>query len=114
AGAAEGRAEHKAPGQEGVSDLGIGLKADYPLNDDVSLSAGASFRQSNAHAFDVTQSWQAGVTRALHASAALTAGAFSLGVEYGDGNADKVANLPRLALTGYQLGAAYAVNHSVQ
>lgn len=114
AGAAEGRAEHKRPGQEGVSDLGVGLKADYPLSDTVSLSAGLSFRQSNAHAFDITQSWQAGVTRALHASAALTDGAFSLGLEYGDGDADKVASLPRLALAGYQAGAAYAVSSSIQ
>jgi hypothetical protein len=114
AGAAEGRAEHKLPGQEGVSDLGAGLKADYPLNDNVTLSAGLSFRQSNAHAFDVTQSWQPGTTRALHASAAVTDGAFSLGVEYGDGDADKVANLPHLAMVGYQAGAAYALSGSVQ
>jgi hypothetical protein len=114
AGAAEGRAEHKLPGQEGVSDLGAGLKADYPLNDNVGLSAGLSFRQSNAHAFDITQSWQAGVTRALHASAALTDGAFSVGVEYGDGEAQKVATLPRLTQTGYQVSGAYALSNSIR
>jgi hypothetical protein len=34
----ESRAEHKRPGQEGTSDLGAGLKADYPLDEQTSLS----------------------------------------------------------------------------
>ena len=60
----EGRAEHKLPGQEGVSDLGAGLRADYPVNDDLSLSLGGSYRQSNAYAFDISHSYQAGTTHA--------------------------------------------------
>ena len=42
---AEGRGEHKLPGQEGVSDLGTGLKADYPLDDETSLSLGGAYRR---------------------------------------------------------------------
>ena len=42
-------------GQEGVSDLGFGLRADYPVNDDLSLSLGGAYRQSNAYAFDINQ-----------------------------------------------------------
>ena len=41
-GAAEGRGEHKLPGQEGVSDLGAGLRADYTVNDDLTLSLGGA------------------------------------------------------------------------
>ena len=65
-GVAEGRAEHKLPGQEGVSDLGVGLRADYTVNDDLSLSLGGSYRQSNAYAFDITRS----LTGRHHARAA--------------------------------------------
>jgi len=114
AGVAEGRAEHKLPGQEGISDLGLGLRADYPLNNDISLSVGGAWRQSNAHAFDINQSWQAGTTRAAHVSASLTDGAFIAGVEYGNGVADKVAALPRLALNGYQASLGYVLNSSIQ
>ena len=52
-GVAEGRGEHKLAGQEGVSDLGSGLRADYTVNDDLSLSLGGAYRQSNAYAFDI-------------------------------------------------------------
>lgn len=114
AGLAEGRAEHKLPGQEGVSDLGAGLRADYPINDDMTLSLGGAWRQSNAHAFDLNQSWQAGETNVSHASASFTDGAFVFGVEYGNGVADKVAALPRLALNGYQASVGYALSSSIQ
>src|SRR4029077_10867904 len=36
----ESRAEHKRPGQEGISDLGAGLKADYPLDEENTVSLG--------------------------------------------------------------------------
>jgi hypothetical protein len=114
AGLAEGRAEHKLPGQEGVSDLGAGLRADYPVNDDITVSLGGSWRQSNAHAFDINQSWQAGTTTATHVSADITDGDFVAGVEYGDGVADRVAALPRLSLHGYQASLGYALNSSIQ
>src|SRR6202000_2005247 len=61
-GIAAGRAEHKMPGQEGVSDLGAGLRADYPVNDDLTLSLGGAWRQSNAYAFQIARSYQAGTT----------------------------------------------------
>jgi hypothetical protein len=114
AGLAEGRAEHKLAGQEGVSDWALGLLAEYPINDDWTLSAGGAWRQSNAHAFDIDQSWQAGGTRALHASAMLSNGSLSAGVEYGNGEADTVAGLPRLGLNAYQASIGYVVSPSIQ
>ena len=114
AGLAEGRGEHELAGQEGVSDLGAGLRADYPVNDDMTLSLGGAWRQSNAHAFDINQSWQAGTTRASHLSASLTDGDFVVGTEYGNGVADKVSTLPRLGLNGYQGSVGYVLNPSIQ
>ena len=114
AGLAEGRAEHKLPGQEGVSDLGLGLRADYPVNDDISFSIGGAWRQSNAYAFDLNQSWQAGETNVSHVSASLTDAAWVFGVEYGNGVADRVAGLPRLGLNGYQASLGYVLNSSIQ
>jgi hypothetical protein len=110
---AEGRAEHKLPGQEGVSDLGAGLRADYPVNDDVTVSLGGSYRQSNAHAFDVNQAWQAGTTRAGHISAAVTDQQWSAGLEYGNGVADAVAGLPRLGLNGLEASLGYKLSDSI-
>jgi hypothetical protein len=109
----ESRAEHKLPGQEGTSDLGAGLRADYPVNDDITVSLGGSFRQSNAYAFDVNQSWQAAVTRAGHVSAMVTDGAWRAGLEYGTGVADAVAGLPRLGLKGTEASVGYRVSPSI-
>lgn len=103
---AEGRGEHKLPGQEGVSDLGAGLRADYPLAEDVTVSLGGSFRQSNAHGFDINQTWQAGVTRAGHVSGMLAYGAWRASLEYGTGTADAVAALPRVGLAGWDVALA--------
>jgi hypothetical protein len=107
---AEGRAEHKLPGQEGVSDLGAGLRADYPVNDDITVSLGGSFRQSNAYAFDVNQAWQAGTTRAEHVAAAVKYGDWMAGLEYGSGVADAVAGRPRLGLNGVQASLGYRLS----
>ena len=109
---AEGRAEHKLPRQEGVSDLGAGIKADYPVTDEIAVSLGGSYRQSNAHGFDVNQAWQAGTTRAGHLSAAITDNAWTAGMEYGNGVADAVAGLPRLGLNGLEASLGYKISDS--
>jgi hypothetical protein len=109
---AEGRAEHKGPGQEGVSDLGAGVKADYPLNDDITLSLGGSWRQSNAHAFDVNQSFQGGTTRAGHVSTGVSYRQWMAGLEYGNGVADAVPGAPRLAENGLEASLGYSVSSS--
>ena len=110
----ESRAEHKRPGQEGTSDLGAGLKADYPLDEQTSLSFGGAFRQSNAYGFDVNQTWQAGTTRVGHVSAAVTRNAWMAGVEYGTGTADAVSNLPRLGLNGWEASVGYRISDSIR
>lgn len=111
---AEGRAEHKLPGQEGVSDLGTGLRADYPLTEEIGLSLGGAYRQSNAYGFDVNQSWQAGTTRVGHVSAAVTRNAWMAGLEYGNGVADAVGGLPRLGLNGLEASLGYRASDSIQ
>jgi predicted porin len=117
-GVAVGRAEHKAPGQEGVSDLGAGLRADYPVNDDLTLSLGGAWRQSNAYAFQIARSYQAATTTARQASAAATYDDWMLGLEYGDGDAGAVASAgssaPHLGLTGYEAVLGYSFSNSIQ
>ncbi len=109
---AEGRAEHKLAGQEGVSDLGAGAKLDYPVNDDITLSLGGSYRQSNAHAFNVNQSFQAGATRAAYVSTALSYKSWMAGLEYSNGIADQVAGAPRLNQNGLEASLGYTVSSS--
>jgi hypothetical protein len=109
---AEGRAEHKGPGQEGVSDLGAGVKADYPVNDDITLSLGGSYRQSNAHAFNINQTFQAGTTRAGYVSTAVSYRQWMAGLEYGNGVADAVPGAPRLAQNGLEASLGYSVSNS--
>ena len=110
---AEGRAEHKAAGQEGVSDLGAGLRLDYPVNDDLVLSAGGAYRQSNADTFQIARSYQAGTSRVMQASAAATYDSWMLGVEYGGGDADAVGGAPRLNINGYQASLGYNFSSSI-
>lgn len=109
----EARAEHKLPGQEGNSDLGFGLRAEYPVTDEIALSLGGSFRQSNAYGFDVNQSWQAGTTRAGHVSGGVSYRQWNATVEYGSGIADAVATLPRLGLNGWEAALGYRVSPSL-
>ena len=111
---AEGRGEHKLPGQEGVSDLGAGLRLDYPVTEDLSLSAGGAYRQTNADALQITRSYQAGTTRQMQASAAATYDLWVLGFEYGGGTADAVAAMPRLNLNGYQASLGYDFSSCIQ
>jgi hypothetical protein len=110
---AEGRGEHKLPGQEGVSDLGTGMSADYPLDEETAVSVGGAFRQSNAYGFNVNQTWQAGTTRVGHISGGVTHNAWSAGVEYGTGIANAVAALPRLGLNGWEASLGYKLSDSV-
>jgi hypothetical protein len=110
---AEGRGEHKLPGQEGVSDLGTGLNADYPLDEETTVSLGGAFRQSNAYGFDINQTWQAGTTRVGHISGGVTHDAWSAGLEYGTGTADAVAALPRLGLAGWEASLGYKLSDSI-
>ena len=113
-GVAEGRGEHKLGRQEGVSDLGAGLRADYVIDDELSFSLGGSYRHSNAYAFDITQSFDGATTRALHVSAAATLGSWVWGVEYGNAVAGSPAGLPRLGLNGYQASLGYVLNNNWQ
>lgn len=113
-GVAEGRGEHKLPGQEGVSDLGAGVRADYTVNDDLILSLGGSYRQSNAYAFNITRSEQAGTSHAMFVSADATYDQWVAGVEYGNGHADAAAGLPTLGLNGYQASLGYVLNKNWQ
>lgn len=113
AGGAWGRAEHKAPGQEGVSDLGAGLRAEYPINDEMSVAVGGAWRQSNAHAFVIERSFQANTTRALQASATLTYNDWTVGAEFGDGDAGRVGPAPHLGITGYQASLGYRFSDSI-
>jgi len=113
-GFAEGLGEHKLPGQEGVSDLGLGLRADYSVDDDLALSLGGSYRQSNAYTFDITHSEQGGTTHALFVSSDATYDQWVAGVEYGSGSADGVAGMPQLDLNGYQASLGYVLNKNWQ
>ena len=110
----ESRAEHKLPGQEGTSDLGTGVKADYPLDEDTSLSLGGAYRQSNAYGFDVNQTWQAGITRVGYVSAAVIRNQWMAGLEYGAGTADAVSSLPRLSLKGLEASIGYRISDSIK
>lgn len=110
---AEGRAEHKLPGQEGVSDLGAGLRADYPVNDDITVSLGGSFRQSNAYGFDINQARAAATTRGGHMSAMVSDGGWRLGAEYGTAIAGAGGDLPRMNLNGSQISLGYRVSPSI-
>jgi hypothetical protein len=113
-GVVEGKGEHKLAGQEGVSDLGAGLRADYTVNDDLMLSLGGSYRQSNAYALRISRSEESGTTHVCFVSADATYDQWVAGIEYGNGHADSVAGLPQLGLDGYQASLGYVLNKNWQ
>lgn len=113
AGGALGRAEHKLPGQVGIVDLAAGLRADYPVTDDLTLSLGGAYRQSNAQAFDINQAWRGGDTNGLQFSTGATYQDWSLSLEYGNGVAGAAPGLPRLDVHGGEAAVSYALSPSV-
>lgn len=110
---AQGRAEHTLPGQHGVNDTGFGVKADYNLNDTLTLSLGGAYRVSNAYGFAIDQSFGGATTRAIQLSAMIGDGTWSLGGEVGNGVAGAVPGQPRIGLNGMQASLGYQVNGSV-
>jgi len=110
--------ERKLPGQQGLSDLGAGLRLDYPLGDTTTVSVGGSYRTTNAYAFDINRAYAGATTRALHASAGLTDGDWSASLEYGNGVAGAVAPLglngARLGQNGLEASVGYAVSPGLQ
>ena len=110
---ATGRAEHKLAGQHGVSDIGFGLRADYPVNDEITVSLGGAYRTSNAHAFDINQSWGGPASRVLAASGMISNGTWSAGLEYGNGVAGAVPGQPRIGLNGWEASLGYQVSSSI-
>jgi Gram-negative porin len=109
---AEGRGEHKLAGQEGTSDLGLGLRADYPVTEEIGLSLGGAYRQSNAYGFDIDQSWQAATTHADYVSAAVTGWQWTANLEFGNGLAGAAGGQPGLGLNGLQASLGYAISDS--
>jgi hypothetical protein len=112
----ESRGEHKLPGQEGTSDLSFGIRGDYPLTEEIALSLGGSWRQSNAYGFDINRTWRPSTTRGQHVSAAITWDKWMAGLEYGNGVAREVAiaGLPRMGLNGTQASIGYTLSDSVR
>jgi hypothetical protein len=112
-GFATGRAEHKLPGQHGVSDIGFGLRADYPLDDEYTLSLGGAYRTTNAFAFDINQSWGGPTTHVVQASGMIGNGSWSAGVEYGNGVAGSVPGTPRVGLNAWEASVGYQLSPSI-
>lgn len=112
-GFAEGRGEHKLAGQEGISDLGLGMRADYPVTEKIAVSLGGAYRQSNAYGFDIDQSWQVATTHAGYVSAAVTGWQWTANLEFGKGVAGPAGGQPGLGLNGLQASLGYAISDSL-
>lgn len=112
-GASFGRAEHKLPGQEGVSDYALGLRGDYAVSDALTVSLGGAWHSTNAYAFDINQSYAGATTRIAHLSGGVTYDAWSGSLEYGTGVAGAVAGNARLGLNGMEAQLARTLSDSV-
>ena len=112
-GGAFGAAERKLPGQQGLSEFGLGARSDYHITDDWTVSLGTSWRKSNAHAFDNHRAFTGSDTRQTDVSAGVSYGDWSVAAEYIHGVAETVAGLPRLSLNGTSASLRYAVDPSI-
>lgn len=104
----------KTPGHEGLTDWALGTEADYNVNDDLKLSLGGAYRESNAYAFNLNSVFAHGTTRGLHGSAMATYGSFVGGFELINGTADGTLGSPTLGVHGYQASLAYVLNSNLQ
>jgi hypothetical protein len=111
AGLALGHDAAPTPGHAGLTDWGLGGEADYNIDDDMKLSFGGAYRQSNAYAFDVDDVLAHHETNSAHLSTTLTDGAWIIGGEYGDGTAE---GSPKLGVRGYEASAGYVFNANMQ
>ncbi|MEI9996167.1 MAG: hypothetical protein WDM91_16345 [Rhizomicrobium sp.] len=114
AGITVGHGDRKTVGHAGLTDWGAGGEADWDIDDDTKLAVGGAFRQANTYAFDINNALASGATRSLHLSTVLSRGAWSLGGEFGTGNADGALGLADLGVHAYEIDAAYAVNANLQ
>lgn len=108
-----GRGEHKLPGQEGVSDYAAGLRGDYAVTDDLTVSLGGAWHSSNAYAFNINQTYAGGTTRIAHVSGGVTYDGWSASLEYGSGVAGRVGGNARLGLNGMEAQLARTISDSV-
>ena len=104
----------KTAGHHGLTDWGLGTAADWNLNDDLKLSAGAAWRETNAYAFNINQVLAAGSTRALHTSVSATYQSWIAGAELINGSADGSLGAPTLSVHGYQASLGYVINSNLQ
>ncbi len=109
-----GHGDHKTPGHAGLTDWGTGAQADWDIDDDTKLSFGGAYRNANTYTFDINDALTHGATTSLHLSTVLTRGSWSLGGEFGNGNADGALGMPTLGVHAYLIDAAYAVNTNLQ
>ncbi len=110
---AQGQGERKLPGQHGVNDTGFGVRVDYYPDDTLTLSLGGAYRTTNAYAFAINQSYGASTTCAIHLSGMISDGAWSAGLEYGNGIAGSIPGQPRIGLNGLQATLGYKINSSI-
>lgn len=101
----------KTAGHEGLTDWSIGGQLAYPLDDATTISVGGAYRHSNGYAFDIQNVLGQGGTRSAHLSGKLERGAWSFGVEYGDGAAEG-GSADTLGLRGYETALGYRFNRS--
>ncbi len=104
----------KTPGHHGLTDWAFGAEADYDLTDEMKLSFGGAYRQTNQYAFDINNALAVGGTRALHATTALTYDSWILGGEFATGSADGSLGLPTLGVHGYEASLGYVINSNMQ
>ncbi|HXC55572.1 MAG TPA: hypothetical protein VNU97_09765 [Rhizomicrobium sp.] len=109
-----GHGDRKTPGHAGLTDWGVGSELDWAIDDDTKLAVGGAFREANTYTFDINDAFAAGATRSLHLSTVLTRGSWSLGGEFGNGDADGALGAPTLGVHAYMVDAAYAVNGNLQ
>jgi hypothetical protein len=109
-----GHAAAKTPGHHGLTDWAFGVTGDYDLSDDMKVSLGGAYRQSNQYTFDINNVLAMGGTNALHLSSVLTWGSFLFGGEFSTGSAEGSLGFPDVGMHGYEASVGYMVNTNLQ
>lgn len=103
-------ATRMADGQ-GLTDWAVGGEIGYPLSEEAMLRLGGAYRHANSYSFDIQSVYSDGATHSAHLSAKVEQGAWSFGLEYGNGaTRAPAAGAPALAVTGYEAALGYTLN----
>lgn len=108
-----GTLQPAVPGMDDLHDWAFGAQAQYVV-DEVKLSFGGAYRESNAYGFHEDIVLDGGETKLAHLSAMIEWDVWRLGAEYSHADIDGPHGFADVTMDGYQVAGGYRFNDNIQ